>query len=229
MDLNIGLHSLRVAGLFVSKRRGGWIIELMPGMLWSKEERWVLEPTEPLEQDEEYQKDCLFSLEDAVAISIKISTDQQTEEQEEEKEALTTKNEDEEDEDEDDDELERECQACKKDSIDNICRVALQLDFPLPMDNRLGDHLIGRATFNGPFFLCKGCFLDFLQYYIENHLGRKEKTLKEDLNFIIDLLHNDEPIIGVERESIQRMLTTMARVYYPMLLWAQLKANNQEP
>ncbi|KKK80326.1 hypothetical protein LCGC14_2824590, partial [marine sediment metagenome] len=71
--------------------------------------------------------------------------------------------------------------------------------------------------------------LEFLHYYIDNHISQREKGLKEDLNFIIDLIHNDKPLIGVERDDIQRMLSTMSRVYYPLLVWTQLKADGQLP
>ncbi len=228
MDLNIGLHSLKVAGLFVSKRRGGWIIELMPGMVWSKEERWILEPSDSGDQSEKYEEDSLFALEEAIQTAITISSTQQNKKEDDEPEEQSFEEESESDE-KDEAEAERECQACQDESIDAICRIALQVEFPLPIDNRLGDSLTGRASFTGPFFLCKSCLLEFLRYYIKNHIGRREKSLKEDLNFIIDLLHNDEPLIGIEHNDIQRMLTTIARVYYPILVWTQLKADNQLP
>lgn len=230
MDMNIGLHTLKVAGLFVSRRRGGWIIELMPGMVWSKKDRWILEPSDKSATDEE-EPDCLFPLEEAVEIAIKVSSEQQGHPDKKADKKPEPEYEDEEDgdEEEDEDEIESECQSCHQEDVGNICRVALQIDFPLPLDNRLGDNLLGRASFTGPFFVCKPCFLDFINYYLENHIGRKEKDLKEDLNFIADLLHNDRPLIQVDKEDIQRMLTTMARIYYPMLIWTQLKSDGRLP
>lgn len=227
MDLNITLHSLRVAGLFVSKRREGWVIELMPGMVWSKDGRWLLEPSNPSDQDGNKREDCLFPLEEAIQKALTISSAEQNSQEED---AATEKPnaEDEGDDGENEVEVTRKCQACKKESLD-ACRIALQLEFPLPIDNRLGDSLIGKASFTGPFFLCKNCLLEFLHYYIDNHISQREKGLKEDLNFIIDLIHNDKPLIGVERDDIQRMLSTMSRVYYPLLVWTQLKADGQLP
>jgi hypothetical protein len=169
-------------------------------------------------------------LEEAIQTAIITSSAQQNNKKEGESEKELFGEDSEKDSESDEsDEVDDECQACQNEGIDAICRIALQVEFPLPIDNRLGDNLIGRASFTGPFFLCKTCLLEFLRYYIKNHIGRRENGLKEDINFVIDLLHNDEPLIGVEHDDVQRMLSTMARVYYPLLVWTQLKADDQLP
>lgn len=217
MDLNIGLHTLKVGGVFVSRRRGGWVIELMPGMIWSRDDKWVLEPNEP---GDEYEEACLFDLESAIHTAILVSA-----------ESEQPKNSDE-DEDDDDEDLEeadepQQCHRCKTEGIQNLSKISLELDFPIPMDNRLGDHLIGRASFTGPTSICKKCLLEFIDYYLTNHITSREKTLRENLNMIVDMIHNDEPMVGVEAKQVQKLLTTMARVYYPLLAWVQMAYDDE--